>query len=397
MQIDIVVNGRKEWQTALDAALAQQSIGLGLSVSTRAVTGTVSSTRRSPLVYLLGTSDRVDVTEPSLATAATNRFVLPIAKNAPAAGELPKALRAVNALLCSHFGDAGWPVAAADEILSQLWLARTRLKVFVSYKRSDSEGVADQLHMQLTKRGYDAFRDDCSIARGADFQRELHFWLNDADLILLLVTPDLAESEWVLEEIELAKSAQVGVLAVVWPEAAVLLRKRTKKAQRLREAVDRFLRHDRLSLARTDFRGTGERRRLKEAALQVVIQEALRARNDGLSRRLGHMLPAAREQLAAEGRVRRTRRLGELVVTGKTLETLVWVTPYRPAVDQFWELFARAGARAPPPDAIGFFYGENDPHARSVQALRWAVVGRRAGPNPKTRLLWAFDASRTQP
>jgi hypothetical protein len=42
--------------------------------------------------------------------------------------------------------------------------------------------------------------------------------LNDADLVLLLGTPNLGKSEWVVKEIAVANATEVPLLAVLWPD-----------------------------------------------------------------------------------------------------------------------------------------------------------------------------------
>src|SRR5262249_33442990 len=138
--------------------------------------------------------------------------LLPVVQDAPSAStHLPGEVRAFNAFLRDRHGQV-WTEALVDEVLALTWQRRRTRRIFISYRRSDAEGVAQQLHDRYSKIGFDVFLDDVTIQRGANFQAELTRWLDDADAVLLLVSPDMGTSEWVRKEIELAKTRRVGLL-----------------------------------------------------------------------------------------------------------------------------------------------------------------------------------------
>src|SRR5262245_28421749 len=115
-------------------------------------------------------------------------MVLPVVPDAPSAQYLPASLAHINAFVMGFFGEA-WTECLADEVLSMAWLHRRTPKVFISYKRTDSAPIAGQLYDRFNHLGYETFLDEASVPRGTDFQRELKWWLNDADLLIVLASP----------------------------------------------------------------------------------------------------------------------------------------------------------------------------------------------------------------
>ena len=103
--------------------------------------------------------------------------------------------------------------------LESLRLLRKTRKVFISYKRTDSTAVANQLFDVLTRRNFDVFLDSYVI-RGADnFQEELFHRLSDCDVLLQLHTNGFKNSKWCRREVEMANLKQIGLIEVIWPNA----------------------------------------------------------------------------------------------------------------------------------------------------------------------------------
>ncbi|MEM7391306.1 MAG: toll/interleukin-1 receptor domain-containing protein, partial [Verrucomicrobiota bacterium] len=94
---------------------------------------------------------------------------------------------------------------------------RTQRKVFISYRRDDATGVANQLFEQLSHRGYWVFLDTASIDSGVDFQDALWARMADVDLLVFLDTPRALSSRWVYQELARAHNLGLGVLQLVWP------------------------------------------------------------------------------------------------------------------------------------------------------------------------------------
>lgn len=103
--------------------------------------------------------------------------------------------------------------------LESLRLLRKTRKVFISYRRTDSSAVANQLFDVLTRRNFDVFLDSYVI-RGADnFQEELFHRMSDCDVLLQLHTNGFKNSKWCRAEVEMANMKQIGLIEVIWPDA----------------------------------------------------------------------------------------------------------------------------------------------------------------------------------
>jgi len=106
----------------------------------------------------------------------------------------------------------------AAAMLECLGLLRRQRQVFVSYRRIESRSAAVQLHDLLSSRGYDVFLDTHDIRPGEPFQDVLWHRLCDSDVMVMLDTPTYFESKWTKQEIGRARSKEIHVLRVVWPE-----------------------------------------------------------------------------------------------------------------------------------------------------------------------------------
>lgn len=103
-------------------------------------------------------------------------------------------------------------------VLRQLGLAEEERRVFISYKREDSQDIALQIWEELGKRGYRAFLDQFSIDAGIDFQRRIAEELADMAFVVLLETAGIKDSKWVNQEIALARKYRLGLMVLGWPD-----------------------------------------------------------------------------------------------------------------------------------------------------------------------------------
>ena len=107
--------------------------------------------------------------------------------------------------------------ALVGRILEVLGLLRLSRRLFISYRRTESTGVAIQLYERLEQAGFDVFLDTHSIRQGEVFQDELWHRLVDTDVVVLLNTNGFLESEWTKEELAKASAMSIGILQVIWP------------------------------------------------------------------------------------------------------------------------------------------------------------------------------------
>jgi hypothetical protein len=72
-------------------------------------------------------------------------------------------------------------------------------KIFMSYRRSVSWGVALKIHDHLNERGADVFMDIHDLKEGR-FEEAIKGRIESCDYFLLLLAPATLESEWVIKE-----------------------------------------------------------------------------------------------------------------------------------------------------------------------------------------------------
>lgn len=115
------------------------------------------------------------------------------------------------------------PTKLANQIMQVLGLTWSHRRIFISYKRSESIGVAAQLFTELGLKGYTPFLDSASVEGGVDFQESLWHQLADTDLLIFLDSPNAATSEWVEKELKRADTLGISVLQIIWPNHSPII------------------------------------------------------------------------------------------------------------------------------------------------------------------------------
>ena len=126
--------------------------------------------------------------------------------------EVPAALRPINGF--------PWSRGARDlarVLLAELGIEERQRRAFISHKRDDGLGAAEQLHDELSHIGFRPFIDRFAIPQGRDIQAEIADALEDHAFLLFLETPLAHTSEWVFYEVEYALLHTLGTLIVTWP------------------------------------------------------------------------------------------------------------------------------------------------------------------------------------
>jgi hypothetical protein len=108
--------------------------------------------------------------------------------------------------------------ALVSRVMEGLSLLRLSRRLFISYKRNESTGVAIQLFEKLEQAGFDVFLDTHSVQKGDVFQDELWHRLVDTDVVVLLNTPGFLKSEWTQKELAKASAMSIGILQIIWPD-----------------------------------------------------------------------------------------------------------------------------------------------------------------------------------
>ena len=106
----------------------------------------------------------------------------------------------------------------AARILEGFGLLRERRRLFISYRRFETSGVAAQLYEALDASGFDVFLDNHGVLRpGEPFQDILWHRLADTDVALLLDSPGFLASRWTEEELARANASNIQILQILWP------------------------------------------------------------------------------------------------------------------------------------------------------------------------------------
>jgi hypothetical protein len=145
----------------------------------------------------------------------SDRAVLTVFKSgADPSALLPSdALKAVNA---QFWKDS--VTEAVPAILSLSGLTLEDQRIFISYRRLETQPLAEQLFDALTHEGLDVFLDRFSIHPGINFQQRLTQELADKSMVLLLESAQIEQSLWTDHEIQFTKRYQLGLLALTMPD-----------------------------------------------------------------------------------------------------------------------------------------------------------------------------------
>lgn len=130
--------------------------------------------------------------------------------------ELPEIISHINALPINVTNDNTERLVSI--ILESFRFLRKERKVFLSYKRIDSQGTADKLYDILDANGFDVFLDTRSVPPAHNFQDQLWHRMTDSDAIILLDTPRFRTSRWTKEELMFANENNIHILHILWPQ-----------------------------------------------------------------------------------------------------------------------------------------------------------------------------------
>ncbi|MCB1902330.1 MAG: toll/interleukin-1 receptor domain-containing protein, partial [Rhodocyclaceae bacterium] len=90
-----------------------------------------------------------------------------------------------------------------------------RLKVFVSYARSDGSALAEELVTALEVAGFEGYLDRHDISAGEDWEQRLDTLIRQADTVVFLITPSAVASERCTWELDLARALAKRIIPVL--------------------------------------------------------------------------------------------------------------------------------------------------------------------------------------
>ena len=274
------------------------------------------------VVYLANERGRTDKGIEELIDAALKRDVsiLPVIDEPESRGiskKIPKTIVHINAAFWTGQGQG-----VANSILEILGLIEAQRRVFLSYRRTETSEMAEQLHTALVQRRFDVFLDRFSVEPGADFQRRLEEDLSDKAFLLLLESNQLQESKWVRHEIAYAHARRIQILALTLPDC-------TERVRTIDNAFRRQLATDEISADGT----------LTSHALEQALETIEHSHARAIRRRREQILGSVTEKLRLKGC--KCHPVADWCILAKSPNGesgLFWVTPRRPELGDFYAL-----------------------------------------------------------
>lgn len=218
--IEVFQVGRSDCVQELKQAVALEleTLGLHRSVAVAVVEGRPAGDAPQVGVFLgsaLAKSDDDVIMRMNSALAAGTVIIPVVSELVSFAKEVPSELAFSNGIEWRVGGDARSLVRV---LLEELGIEERQRRVFLSHRREDGLGAAEQLHDKLTHANFLPFIDRFSIRKGQDVQKEIANALEYYAFLLLLETPQAHNSNWVFDEVDYALSHTMGILIVSWPD-----------------------------------------------------------------------------------------------------------------------------------------------------------------------------------
>jgi hypothetical protein len=383
MTIRLFESNLPSWRAELEIALGTQLDAMDLPrhafLPFIDADGTPLPDRSVVLYFSDGTHTPDATTLASIeAHVQAGRTIIPVVDTVVGAThKLPEVLHPFNACAIGETQRSYGPLV--DEIITRVWLLRPVRKLFLSYRRAESSAIAHQLRDTFTRRGYEVFLDECTLPPGTLVQHELMRWLEDADFVLLLATPDLQASTWVLREIGAAGNMLLPILGICWPGA--------EKIAPIQSLMpDQVFRLDGRDFV--DASAALKERELTVDAIGRLLSTLHAFRTAAVAQRLWNLVPLAVEELRNKAKKASSGALnvvsGEqpfdlklLVQIDSTITEYVRVVPFRPTIETVHDLHSDLRKGPEIPEAAYLFYQENHPNDRRYQALAWALFPAR--------------------
>lgn len=207
-------------QTAIIDALRARAIDLGLNTGSIGFLTAGDVLERDTAIpaigIYLGHGSALQDTDEVAELIDGSIPIAPIVSRVEAVSEeLPPQLRHINALALGE-GVAGIN-RAASLVFETFRLLRGERRLFISYRRIDSQSLADRLYDEFDKRGFDVFIDTRAVPPAEDFQSVLWHRMSDADVVVLIDTEGFRESRWTTAELARANATNIQILHLLWP------------------------------------------------------------------------------------------------------------------------------------------------------------------------------------
>jgi hypothetical protein len=215
----VIQRARQAWMEALTGAVGEEMerIGLHRSLTVHVSESPFGDDTPSVAVYLAdaGTANDPDLARRAQEAQEAGTPVIPVVEDlACFATSVAPCLRPVNGFA---FAGAEPAIKLARLLLEDLGIEDQQRRVFISHKREDGRGAAEQLHDELSHHGFLPFIDRFAVRSGQRVQDTIADALEQHAFLLLLETPKAHRSDWVFDEVEYALSHAMGITILSWP------------------------------------------------------------------------------------------------------------------------------------------------------------------------------------
>gem|GEM_PF-1817165 len=340
-EIQVFHANRDDWVAELHRAVASEVLRIGMHTSVSIGVTTTPPTRRAPsvAVALIGPALNLSISMNSQIEAAVQSGLVVI----PVVNDL-STFQAQSPPSLSSFNGFEWSGEAPERrlahvILEELGIEDRERRVFISHKRSDGLGAAEQLHDELSHKRFVPFIDRFSIPFGAGVQAHIADALEDFAFLLVLETQEAYLSEWVFDEVDYALSHTMGMLVVQWPDVITEI-PGTGGVPRIRLTDDDIEEDDHGYKV------------LKPAVLDQVIGNVETAHASGIVRRRRMLVSSVEDAARIAGAACIPLRDWCLDVTTATGRSIVGITPRLPAAGDLQRLDETRGHIDPAAGAL---------------------------------------------
>ncbi len=142
-------------------------------------------------------------------------FIIPVIDNQEDFNEcIPDILKDINSFYWKEKKNP--ELRLIRKILENLGINEQQRKIFISYRRIDGLGMADQIFDRLIRQRFNAFLDKYDVDVGRDIQQEIYESIEDKAFVLVIESPDAHNSHWISTEIHYALTHEIPVLLISW-------------------------------------------------------------------------------------------------------------------------------------------------------------------------------------
>lgn len=103
-------------------------------------------------------------------------------------------------------------------VLARAGVTALDRRIFISYRRVETEPMAGQLFDALSRRNFSVFLDTVSVQPGVDFQASLFEQLADKSMVVLLHSATFSNSRWTMAEADYVKARDLSLLVLRLPD-----------------------------------------------------------------------------------------------------------------------------------------------------------------------------------